>query len=339
MLREIREQPEVYRRILRDGWDPIRQTGEAIRQRTPRFVVLIARGTSDHAALYGKYLVETRLGLPAGLASPSSTTVYEASQRMEGVLLVAISQSGSSPDVVVPTEKARASGAVTVAITNDSRSALARSAEYHLSMLAGDELAVAATKTYTAELLVLFLLTETLAGRDASATARLPERAEAALALEGVIQDLAPHYASVDLMLATSRGYNLPTALEISLKLVEAAGIASFAFSGADLIHGPLAMIERGTPVILVVPDGPARVALRPVVEALEERRADVLLVGNVEEIFGHHAQLPILDLGAECLSPLLTILPLQLLALHLGLRRGHDPDHPAGLSKVTRTW
>ncbi len=157
MAREIAEQPAVYRRILNEGATEIDHVGSLVRARHPRFVLFAARGTSDHAALYGKYIAEIRLGLPAGLVSPSSATIYGARQPMQDVLFIAISQSGSSPDVIIPVEVARESGAVTVAITNDASSPLAQAAEYHLDLLAGREVSVAATKTFSAQMLTLLL--------------------------------------------------------------------------------------------------------------------------------------------------------------------------------------
>src|SRR3954447_24748262 len=184
MAAEIREQPEVYARILRDGQPRIAAVAAAVRARSPRFVLFIARGTSDHAALYAKYLVETQLRLPAGLASPSTMTVYDAHPAMQDVLAIAVSQSGASPDLVTPLERARAGGAITVAVTNAPDSALARAAEFHLHVLAGPERAVAATKSYTAELLTLYLFIAALRGDDGESAQSLPERAAVVLARE-----------------------------------------------------------------------------------------------------------------------------------------------------------
>src|SRR5947209_872967 len=184
MAAEIRQQPDVYRRILETGRQEIERVGEAIRVRDPRFVLFAARGTSDHAALYAKYLVETLLGMPAGLISPSTMTVYDARPRLEGCLFIAVSQSGKSPDLIEPLRRARAGGALTLAVTNAPDSVLAREAELHLDVMAQQERAVAATKTYTAELLTLYLL---LAGLDHGvdpAVDQLPEMARHVLSTE-----------------------------------------------------------------------------------------------------------------------------------------------------------
>lgn len=337
MESEIRQQPELYERILTTGKPEIERVAAAIAETNPRFVLLIARGTSDHAALYAKYLVETRLALPAGLASPSATTVYDAHPRMEGVVCIAISQSGESPDVVMSTTRAGEQGAVTLAITNEPDSDLARAATYHLPLMAGDEAAVAATKTYTAELLTSLLLVDALAGHHSLAYPELPDQANAALRLDEQVAEVAARYQFVHHLLVTSRGYNSATASETALKLMEAARVPAHAFSGADLMHGPMAMVDRGFPVIAISPKGPGGEAMKPALERLTERGADLLLVGdtNGATVTGPVIRLPP---SAEHISPLLAIIPMQLLALELALQRGYDPDQPSGLSKVTKT-
>lgn len=339
MAAEIKEQPEIYARILREGQRHIREAVRAIADRKPRFVMFVARGTSDHAALYAKYLVETRLGLPAGLASPSTMTIYDARPDLRDVLVLAISQSGSSPDLLDPVARARAAGAITVAITNAPDSPLATVAEFHLDVLAGPEGAVAATKSYTAELLTLYLLIEALAGGDGAAAWALPERAAAVLAREDEVAALAVRYRFAEQMVVTARGYNYPTAREVALKLMETSYLVAHAFSGADLLHGPMAMIERGFPVIAIVPVGPGGAALRPVLERLREREADTLIVGDPDAASLGTVGLALPDAGPEVLTPLLTILPMQQFAWYLARQRGGDPDQPRGLQKVTETW
>src|SRR3954447_847394 len=218
MAAEIKEQPEVYARILRDGHGHIHEVAQAVRARNPRFVLLIARGTSDHAALYAKYLIETRLGLPAGLASPSSFTVYGSRPDLRDVLFVAVSQSGGSPDLVDSTAAAAQCGAVTVAVTNNPDSPLSNVAELHVDVAAGVERAVAATKTYTAELLALYLL---FGGTPADAAA-LPEAAQRTLELgETRARSAARRYRFAERLVTTGRGFAYPTAREAALKLME----------------------------------------------------------------------------------------------------------------------
>lgn len=339
MAAEIREQPEVYARILRDGQPRIAAVAAAVRARGPRFVLFIARGTSDHAALYAKYLVETHLRLPAGLASPSTMTVYDVHPTMHGVLVIAVSQSGSSPDLVTPLERARAGGAITVAVTNAPSSALAQAAEYHLDVLAGPERAVAATKSYTAELLTLYIFTALLAGQDGTDAHRLPEHAAAILGRHDAVDTLAVRYRFAEQIVVTARGYNYATAREVALKLMETSYLVAHAFSGADLLHGPMAIIDRGFPVIAIVPTGAGGAALRPVLERLRAQEADTLIVGDPDAARLGAVGLPLPESVPEPLSPLLTILPLQQFAWCLARQRGGDPDQPRGLQKVTETW
>lgn len=339
MAAEITEQPEVFARILTEGRARIGVAAAAVQARGPRFVLLVARGTSDHAALYAKYLIETRLGLPCGLVSPSTATVYDARPDCRDVLMIAVSQSGASPDLLEPFTRGRATGAITVAVTNAPDSPLAHAAEFALDILAGPERAVAATKTYTAQLLTLYLLVEVLAGRDGAEANALPERARAVLDTEAAVAALAVRYRFAEQLLTTARGYTYPTAREIALKLMETSYLVAHSFSGADLLHGPMAMIERGFPVIAIVPEGAGGAALRPVLERLREREADMLVIGDPEAARLGTVGLALPDIGPEVLTPLLTILPMQRFAWHLARQCGGDPDQPRGLQKVTETW
>ena len=328
MAAEVAEQPVALERLLRDGTAEIARVRAEVLQRRPRFVVFVARGTSDHAALYAKYLVEVRLGLPAGLASASTFTVYGARPDLRDVLYVAISQSGGSPDLIGSLEAARACGATTVAVTNNAASQLAEIAEFHVDVLAGAERAVAATKSYTSQLLALHQL---LLGTDAAA---VPEASAATLALaEARVPDAALRLRHARQLLTAARGYSYATAREAALKIMETCYLPAQAFSGADLLHGPLAMVDAGMPVIAVATPGAGGEAMRVVLERLGQVSADLVLVGD-------DAGLPVASAGvAEELLPILEILPLQRLAWRMALDRGGDPDRPRGLSKVTQTW
>jgi glutamine---fructose-6-phosphate transaminase (isomerizing) len=332
MAAEIAEQPAVLARVLEDT-AAVREASARIRRAAPRFLLAAARGTSDHAALYAKYLAEIRLGLPAGLASPSSMTVYGSRPNLADVLFLAVSQSGGSPDLVDSTAAARDCGALTVAVTNAPDSPLAAAAEIHVDIRAGAERAVAATKTYTAELLALYLLLSGDLLTDKSGPAgALPDAAARTLAFAAP-DEVAAHYADVDRLVVTGRGYSYPSAREAALKLMETSYLSAQAFSGADLLHGPLAMIDAKVPVVAITSPGRGGAAMMPVVERLRDNGAAVLQVGPADG-------LPVATDGiAEELLPILEILPLQRLALRLALDRGSNPDNPRGLSKVTRTW
>jgi glutamine---fructose-6-phosphate transaminase (isomerizing) len=342
MATEIADQPQVLQGLLDHGLADARQVAKVLAQRRPRFVLLAARGTSDHAALYAKYLLEVRLGLPCGLASPSTMTAYGARPQLADCLVVAVSQSGASPDLVETVAVARDCGATTLAVTNAPGSDLAAAAELHLDVRAGAERAVAATKTYSAECLALWLLVDALAGGDATDARGLPAAAADLVARRGEMADLAQRYRFASRVVVTGRGYAYPTAREAAIKLMETSYVAAHAFSGADLLHGPMAMIDPQYPVLAVVPDGVGAQAMSPVLQRLSASGADVLLLageqapasaGSAGRVFRLPTQL------AEEVHPVVDILPLQWLALEVAVGRGLDPDAPRGLSKVTETW
>ncbi|MCA2213420.1 SIS domain-containing protein [Jidongwangia harbinensis] len=343
MAADIAEQPAGYARLL-DGEHgaAIAAVAARVAERRPRHVVFVGRGTSDHAALYGAYLTEIRLGIPVGLASPSTITLYGARPDLSDALVVGVSQSGGSPDLTGVLTVARETGALTLAVTNNPDSPLTRAAELSIDVAAGHERAVAATKTYTAELLALLLLVEGIRAGDGrlpaderAALDKLPQLAADVLTDTGA-DTLAQRYRFASRLVTTGRGYAYPTARETALKLMETSYLPALAFSGADLLHGPLAMTDPDVPVLAVVGDGPGGRAMSDVVNRLGERRADVVTVGPAD-VAGASGRLavPAVD---ERYAPLLDILPLQKLALALALARGEDPDAPRGLNKVTST-
>ncbi len=342
MAADIAEQPSGYARLL-DGEHAtaIATVAAEVAARRPRHVVFVGRGTSDHAALYGAYLTEIRLGLPVASASPSAITLYGARPDFTDALVIGVSQSGGSPDLTEVLRVARANGGLTLAVTNNPDSPLAEVAELSVDVAAGYERAVAATKTYTAELLALLLLIEgvraggELPADERAALEKLPQLAEDVLTGDGTAA-LAQRYRFASRMVTTGRGYAYPTARETALKLMETSYLPALSFSGADLLHGPLAMTDPDVPVLAVVGSGPGGDAMSEVVTRLAERRADVVTVGATD-IPGASGRLAVPGVD-ERHSPLLDILPLQKLALELALARGEDPDAPRGLKKVTTT-
>ena len=343
MAGDIAEQPAGYARLLEGApAAAITAAAAAIAERRPRHVMFVGRGTSDHAALYGAYLTEIRLGIPAGLASPSAITLYGARPDLSDALVIGVSQSGGSPDLTGVLSVARESGALTLAVTNNPESPLAQSAELSVDVSAGHERAVAATKTYTAELMALLLLVEgiragdgVLPAEERTAIEKLPQLAEDVLTDSGA-DERARRYRFASRMVTTGRGYAYPTARETALKLMETSYLPALAFSGADLLHGPLAMTDTDVPVLAVVGSGPGGESMIDVVNRLGDRNADVVTIGaaDVPGAAGRLA-VPAVD---ERYAPLLDILPLQKLALALALARGEDPDAPRGLKKVTTT-
>lgn len=334
MAAEIAEQPTVLGGLVARRAE-IAEVAGAIARRPPRFALLAARGSSDHAALYAKYLIEVLLGLPAGLVSPSTVTLYGARPDLRDVLLVSVSQSGGSPDLLEFTQTARKQGALTVAVTNTPASPLGGAAELAVDIGAGTETAVAATKTYSATLLALYLLVDAVRGGDSSAAAEIEPLARQALEVD--VQRAVDRYRFVDRVITTGRGYSYATALESALKLAETSYLAARAYSGADLLHGPVAAIDEETAVLAVTGAGRGGAALRDVLAAVAERGADVLALGSSAAEVPAAVRVPVPSVAEE-LAPVLEVLPVQRIALGLALARGFDPDRPRGLHKVTRT-
>jgi glucosamine--fructose-6-phosphate aminotransferase (isomerizing) len=338
MSAEIREQPEILRRLIEEGWDEILLVARALRERRLRSVMIAARGTSDNAALYAKYLFEVNLDVPTALASPSTFTLYEGNMALDDVLVIGISQSGESKDILETVRRSRALGATTLTVTNNASSSMAQATEHHFSLRAGKEESVAATKTYTAQLLVLYLLVAALRGeRLGDEVRRLPEQVREALDVEW---EGTERYRYAEYLVATSRGYNLPTAQEAALKLMETSYVVAQAFSAADLRHGPIAMIGSDFPVVAIVPLGKVQEDLRSLVNSLHNRGAELIAISNDRSVLEKaSAKFEVPVQCPEELSPILYAAPIQLFAENLARLKNLNPDNPRGLSKVTETW
>jgi glucosamine--fructose-6-phosphate aminotransferase (isomerizing) len=340
---EILEQPEVLERLLRRQKEPVRSMARLIRSRDVDSIFLAARGSSDNAALYAKYLWGSANRLPVALAAPSLFTIYGAPPGIGGSLVVGISQSGQSPDIVSVLAEGRNQGALTLAITNDSSSPLAQEAEMVLDTAAGPERAIAATKTYTAQLLSIALLSAALSDDEEriEALERLPQLVRTTLALDEEIGSAAQRYRYMSQCVVLGRGYNYATAYEWSLKLKELTYVVAGPYSSADFRHGPVAIVFRGFPVMAVVPRGAIFDDVMALLSTLvEEHRVELLAVSNEESALSlaqTGLRLPP-DLP-EWLSPLVCIVPAQLFCLHLTEAMGYDTETPRGLNKVTRTW
>jgi glucosamine--fructose-6-phosphate aminotransferase (isomerizing) len=339
MYDEIHEQPEVLGTILEEEWGRVVRAARTLRSRGFRFAMLTARGTSDNAAIYAKYLFEVLLGIPTALASPSTFTLYEGRMNLDDVLVVGISQSGESKDILETASRASELGASTIAITNDEGSSLARAVDIHFSLHAGKEQSVAATKTYTAQLLLLYLLVAALKEAEPGADVRhLPDQTRSLLA-EGRWENTA-RYRYAEHLVVFSRGYNFATAREAALKLMEATYVVAEGFSAADLRHGPIAMIGHDFPVVAVVPPGRARPGVEALVKDLANRGAELVVIAEDSAVVEKGAagfRVPVSC--PEELSPILYAVPAQLLAHDLAVLKGLNPDAPRGLSKVTETW
>jgi len=335
---ELAEQPHVVERLLQRQRESIADAAASARAAGVRHVLIAARGTSDNVARYAQHVFGRFLGLPVALASPSLNTLYWAPPRLERTLVIGISQSGESPDVCAVVRDARGQGMPTVAITNEAASPLAAASAVTIDIGAGAERSVAATKTYTASLAAIAALTVELADERALSD----ELAAVAGAMQRQIElgtgAAADVFAGVERCVVAGRGPNYATAFEAALKIKELTGIAAEPYSPADLMHGPVAMLGRGSPLIALAAAGPA---LASVLDALREaaaRGAPSIAVTDAPDAVAAGAAIVGLVSVAEWLSPLVAILPAQLLAAQLALGRGVEIDTPFGLSKVTRT-
>jgi glucosamine--fructose-6-phosphate aminotransferase (isomerizing) len=338
---EIFDQPDVLRNLLRNR-EAIVQIAAELRRRKISFVYLAARGSSDNAGLYTKYILGGRNGLPVALAAPSLFTIYRTPPQLSGTLVIGISQSGTSTDIVEVLKRGRESGATTLAITNDSSSPLAQAAEFILDIQAGAEEAVAATKTYTAQLLAIALLSVELSNdRDGlQALNHVPSLLTQALELDQEIANLAERYRYIDRCVVLGRGFNYCTAYEWALKLEEMTYVVAEPYSSADFQHGPIAVIEHGFPVFAILPEGLMFEEVFQLSGKLkDERNAELIVLSNRKEALDiATSPIPLPGSIPEWISPIPFIVPAQLFVYHLTVAKGYDTEHPRGLKKVTDT-
>jgi fructoselysine-6-P-deglycase FrlB-like protein len=336
---EIAEQPEALRRTL-DALLPQVGALEALGRET-RQVLFIARGSSDNAAVYGQYLCSVHAGRLASLASPSLATVYRADLDLQGVLAVAVSQSGATEEIVTTLDWARHCGARTVAVTNVAGSPLTEAADVALITQAGREVAVPATKTYTTQLAALAVLALSM-GRGAAGPGALegvPDAVEAMLEVAPAAEALAGRLTDADTVVVSGRGFAYSTALEVSLKLKETCYVTAVGLSYADLVHGPIAILDAGTPAILVAAvEGPMLPEMTGLARRIAGTGADVYGIGGDPDFAAVcRSTLPGPSLP-EHLAPFGLVVPGQLLVEALARAKGLDPDTPRGIDKVTQT-
>ena len=341
LYREIHEQPDVTARLLRRERQNAGALAAEMQRRGIEGVVIAARGTSDNAARYAQYLLGGANGLVVGLATPSLFTIYRSPPRLGNLLVLGISQSGKSPDIVSVVAEGRRQGALTAAITDFPESDLGRSADFVIDLSAGEEKSVAATKTYTAELAAIALLSVTLsddAGRRGMLE-RIPDQVAQALDVENQIAQVAERYRYMQSCVVIGRGYNYATAFELSLKLKELTYTVVEPYSSADFMHGPLAMVASGFPVIAIAPSGQMLPDMMGFMDTVKQRQAELLVISDDQSAL-QMARVPLrLPPGVpEWLSPLTSIVPGQLFAMYLANARDYDVDRPRGLHKVTET-
>jgi glucosamine--fructose-6-phosphate aminotransferase (isomerizing) len=337
---EIREQGAIVANLLHRQSERIARLAEAIRAYEPVFVCLAARGTSDNAALYAKYLFGSFLRMPMMLATPSLHTLYHMPPNLARSLVIGISQSGRAEDVRQVLQDAREQGAFTVAITNYDDSPMAQTAEHHIAILAGEEQSIAATKTYTAQMTVLAMLAAALDkqyGLQAELQA-LPDYVNESLAEAEKVREWSQRYRYMSNFSVIGRGYNLCTALEVSLKVKELCYLSTTGYSEADFRHGPIAMIQPGFPVMLIAPQGRTLEQLRDLAVKLREREAELLIVSNDDDLLAQGMYAMRQPAMPEWLSPIPCVIPGQMFAMLQAMHRGYAVDRPRGLSKVTVT-
>lgn len=339
---EIFEQPARLAHLLEAGRAGAESIAAAITARQVNYVFLAARGTSDNAGRYANYLWGAQNGLPLALATPSLFTYYGQPPQLKGALVVGVSQSGKSPDIVSVIEEGRRQGCLTLAITNAPDSPLAQNADLVLDIQAGEEKAVAATKTYTAELMAVAMLSAALRGEKAlwRDLARVPRWVERVLKLDALIARLAERYRYMRQCVVLGRGFNYATAFEWALKLKELTYLIAEPYSSADFQHGPIAMVEGGFPVLAVAPQGKVFESMLGMLGRLRhEHNAELVVLSDARNALSL-AQSPV-ELPAdipEWLTPLVAIVAAQLFAYHLTRAKGYDTEKPRSIGKITET-
>ena len=338
---ELREQPAALARLLDRQSARAREIAPLLRRDDVHYILIASRGSSSNAARYAQYLLGRANRVPVMFSTPSLFTVYGQPPRLDGALVVGISQSGASPDVVAVLAEARKQNRPTLAITNDPKSPLAQTADWVLPLHAGEEHAVVATKTYLNSIAAVALLS-TLAVGDGKRLAEL--RAVPSAVAEQIDASLAAapgldRYRNVESGSVIARGVNYGTAFEIALKIRELSGVPFEAFSSADLLHGPIAAAKSGRPAIVIAPSGRTLTSLRAAVDNVRARGSEVIAISDDRTFLAAaDTALPLAREVPEWLTPLLTVIPGQVAAVHLARLRGANIDSPSGLSKITLT-
>jgi glutamine---fructose-6-phosphate transaminase (isomerizing) len=318
----------------------VERLGAFLRERDVDLIYLVARGSSDNAALFGRYLLEVTTGIPVALAAPSVHTLYGARLKLGRALVIGVSQSGEGEDINLVLDSAREGGAYTVGITNEAASSMTKLVDETLLMHGGRERSVAATKTYTGQLMLFYMLAEALAGGAAKlGYEAIPEFADRALNLRPEVEELVDRYVFMENCVVVGRGLVYANAFEMALKLMETCYVVAERFSSADFLHGPLAVVERHFPIFAFAPPGVTLGGVRELLGRLKELRADTLAFTADEEtasLATRAVRLP--PEISETLAVIPYIIPAQLFAALLADAKGLDPDAPRSLAKVTRT-
>ncbi len=339
MLSEIGEQPTALERTIKEERSKLAKLGQTLKARDIDLIVLVARGSSDNAALFGRYLLEITTGIPVSLSAPSVHTIYDAKLKFDHALVVGVSQSGEGEDINRVLENARSCGAYTVGITNEPNSSMTKLVDEALLTHGGRERSVAATKTFTGQMLLFYMLAAELADRTSVNYEAIPDFVNRALEQKPAILELVQRYVFMENCVVVGRGLAYANAYELALKLMETCYVVAERFSSADFLHGPLAMVERHFPVILFAPPGKMLAGVRGLIERLRELHAETLAITSDIKVAGLCTRSIIMPGQIdEFLAPIPYIVPGQLFAALLAEAKGLNPDAPRSLSKVTRT-
>lgn len=340
MLAEIKQQPAALERMIKGAGRRILRFTDSLKRRRPRLIVLVARGSSDNAALFGRYLLEISTGIPVSLAAPAVHTLYRTKLDLRDALVIGISQSGEGPDINMVLENSRRGGATTLAITNEAGSAMTKVADETILINAGPERSVAATKTYTGQLMVFHLLASALKGdRRFTEVERLPELAAASLGLRPRVEEIVERYVFMDHCVVVGRGLNYANAYEFAIKLMETCYVVAERFSPADFLHGPIALVERRFPAFLFAPPGRTLAGMKQLLGKLIKLGAETVVISSEGAVLKRATRgLRIPERVGEMLSPIPYIIPAQLFAALLAEAKGLSPDRPRSLNKVTKT-
>ena len=340
MLQEIAEQPAALELTIKEERSKIADLVRRLKAREIDLIILVARGSSDNAALFGRYLLEITTGIPVSLSAPSVHTIYRAKLKLERALVVGVSQSGEGEDINRVLENARAGGAYTVGITNEPNSLMTRLVDEALLTHGGKERSVAATKTFTGQMLLFYMLAAELSAHPPKfAYDGIPGFVARALEQKPAIVELVQRYVFMENCVVVGRGLAYANAYELALKLMETCYVVAERFSSADFLHGPLAMVERHFPVILFAPPGVMLPGVKSLIDRLNELHADTLAITSDLDAAGACTRAIVMPKEIdEFLAPIPYIIPGQLFAALLAEAKGLNPDAPRSLSKVTRT-
>ena len=340
MLEEITQQPVALEKTVAEERAKVERLGAFLRERDVDLIYLVARGSSDNAALFGRYLLEVTTGIPVALAAPSVHTLYGARLKLGRALVIGVSQSGEGEDINRVLDSAREGGAYTVGITNEAASSMTKLVDETLLMHGGRERSVAATKTYTGQLMLFYMLAEALAGGAARlGYEAIPEFADRALNLRPEVEELVDRYVFMENCVVVGRGLVYANAFEMALKLMETCYVVAERFSSADFLHGPLAVVERHFPIFTFAPPGVTLAGVKELLGRLKELRADTLVFTADKEAASLCTRACLLPAEIDEMRAVIPyILPAQLFAALLADAKGLDPDAPRSLAKVTRT-